>query len=189
MREAEEKSRIFIATFFEEEAETIVDALSGLSEETQKVLKKVPKINIHLTWKFIGEVDVSKQQIISDIVEEHSNLLKGCYLYFDKIAVWPNKRTPRQIVITATEVCSGVNVFYTKIEEDLLQRAEIPKETRAFNTHITLARFRKDCRRTPEDCKQIEWKLLKTPIRHVKVVKSTLTKTGSLFETVYASEL
>jgi len=177
--------RIFIATFFENDAENLVKPLLYLDEETALSLRKVLPEKIHLTWKFLGDFSASKTKELIEKVDESAKLIEQTSLNMTALEIWPNRKRPRQIVITSNERSSTINSFYNTLEDGLF-KLDIAKESRKFNPHITLARFKKNTK-----CNRPILQLLENfipqslYINNVNIVQSTLSSKGSDYKILY----
>jgi 2'-5' RNA ligase len=122
------------------------DNLAALIEElraadaaaTKNKARWVRAENLHVTLKFIGNVDVGKLDAIRAALGEVS--AGGTVeLRFRGVGFFPNERRPRVLwagIVTSQNLAplgAGIDAG--------LERLGIPRETREFAPHLTLARF------------------------------------------------
>jgi 2'-5' RNA ligase len=93
---------------------------------------------MHITVKFIGETDRGKLEAInSALASVHS--ARTAEMQFRGLGFFPNERKPR-VLWCAVEASPNLATLAADIES-ALEPAGIPRETRAFVPHLTLARF------------------------------------------------
>lgn len=132
--------RIFLGIKTNEEVtEKIVKALRPL-KKIPSDLKWVKEKNIHLTLKFIGEVEISKAGRILDLF----NKKIGIPPFYAEISGFGKFGRDRDLNV----LWAGVSPVQelTKLFEEIelcLENAGVERETREFRPHITLARNRK----------------------------------------------
>ena len=128
--------RIFVAIDLEEtirdEIRRFVDVARGLAPEVRWVQLE----SLHVTLKFIGEQPEATvervQQALSSISMDSFQLrFRGCGFF-------PTPRAAR-VFWAGIEAETGLGQLQTAVEE-ALQKLAIPRESRAFSPHLTLAR-------------------------------------------------
>ena len=141
----------FIRSFF---AIDISDPLLSLLESIQRTLhqklkspvKWVDISKIHLTIKFISDLDAAhlgsiEKQIRAEISPIHSFQLRPT-----RIGVFPNQRNPRVIWVGVNHPPELIKI--AEITERVCCSFGYPAEDRKFSPHLTLARIRNSL---PED--------------------------------------
>jgi 2'-5' RNA ligase len=126
--------RLFIATDFPDE---IKEGLSSLCYGLPGA-KWVDMAQVHLTFRFIGEVDGGVfrdiKSVLEDVEAERFSLqIKG-------VGCFPPRKAPR--VLWAGVAKSDLMLHLKKKIDSQLMRLGIEPEKRKFSPHITLARFR-----------------------------------------------
>jgi 2'-5' RNA ligase len=94
--------------------------------------------NLHVTLKFIGNVDAGK---LDAIRAELAKVGSGApvELRFHRLGFFPNERRPR-VLWVGVESSPNLAALAAQIDA-LLSKSAIPRETRDFSPHLTLARF------------------------------------------------
>jgi 2'-5' RNA ligase len=98
---------------------------------------------IHLTLKFLGNIPSLK---VDEITGAMSNIVKGIppfQLETACLGVFPNIRRPNVFWIGISGDLDKLSSLQERIDSVLEQRG-FPKEKRAFNPHLTLARIKED---------------------------------------------
>ena len=120
----------------------LASLIANLREATGQSSKNSPRWvrpeNIHLTLKFIGEVAKDK---IAAICGAFAGISRGepIQLEFRDLGFFPNERKPR-VLWAGIAGWNRLEPLVADIET-ALARIGIPREQRAFQPHLTLARF------------------------------------------------
>ena len=134
------KIRLFIGTHVEFPIIS-EENITKLYEYFPCPMKFIEKPNIHLTWKFIGEIENEKlyeiQAIVEEVIEKRFDIL----INFDKFEIWPSGKRPSLMVLTGKDLNNNATKLYQKLDKKL-EKLKIPREKRNFLPHITIARFK-----------------------------------------------
>jgi len=179
-------NRLFIALEIPDE---VKDKLIYLRNEIYgagfKKIKWENKDKLHITLKFLGETEITLYPELKNTVAEVVAKQKKTILSFSEFGVFYNKKYPK-ILWAGTEKNNELQSFKINIEDKLVELG-FEKEMRRFDPHLTVFRFKR-----AED-KIIEEKFLNKKIENVKftaekiaIYKSSLQKTGSVYEPVDA---
>ncbi len=115
---------------------TGIDWLSGVPESPG--IRPVEVENLHLTLRFIGEVDKNRfEEIREALMGVEAPILK---IKLQGAGVFPEGKNPR-ILYAGMEKNDDL-LLLKKIMDRLLHEIGIPNESRIFLPHMTLARFR-----------------------------------------------
>ena len=179
----EEKNRLFIATFFKDKNESISELIEELDFKNENGLKIVPFEKIHITWKFIGDVAINKNEKIFQIVKEYSYGIKNEFLEFNKLEIWPNLKEPRMLIIKPEKYNKKFKDYFNEIDKNLYQNFEIKKERRQFSPHITIARFKRDI--DINVLTDLKVKPINLQINNFHLVKSLTISNKILYESLF----
>ena len=130
--------RLFVAL---EIPSAVRDNLATLIQELRAVAsqpKWVRPENLHITVKFIGEVAPPKLEAIRETLSEVRSD-RPVELSFRGVGFFPSERRPR-VFWVGMKASPNLAVVANEIDERL-STLSIPRETRAFTPHLTLARF------------------------------------------------
>src|SRR4030043_96643 len=122
----------------------IRDSLSRLQEElkaTQADVKWVEPQNIHLTLKFLGEVEEKKIAKITEIMEDTAGKINKFPARLTSLGAFPKIDFPRVIWVGLDTADKEIRQIAKELEEKIA-KIGIPKENRAFSSHITIGRLR-----------------------------------------------
>ena len=94
--------------------------------------------NLHVTLKFIGNVDASAldriRPLLAEVRSEHPIELR-----FRGLGFFPNDKRPR-VFWAGIQASPNLSPLAAAIDQQL-EKLDIPSETRDFTPHLTLARF------------------------------------------------
>ena len=170
--------RLFISIDLPQE---IKDYLFNLQKEVREAkINWVSKKNLHLTLKFIGEVNDEKLPEIIKAVKEIK--FSSFEISLTNLGFFPSKEKPKVIWIGLDPEDKVIDL-QQKVDESLL--TVIPTEQQ-FQAHLTLGRI-KQIRREKDfqaslDSISIEPKKFK--ITSFKLMKSELRRTGASYEEI-----
>jgi RNA 2',3'-cyclic 3'-phosphodiesterase len=182
--------RSFIAIELPQE---IKDTLGRLQQKLKTAgadVKWVEPKNIHLTLKFLGEIDEPTKDRISSSLKEICRSKSAFSISLSSCGAFPTTDSPRVIWAGIKDGDSQVKAIAQHIENNLAQIG-LPKEDREFSSHITLGRTRSSKNR-----KQLSELLsnLKTlegsfPAAKLTLYKSTLPPRGPVYEILQEFQL
>jgi len=95
--------------------------------------------NIHLTLKFLGDLEFSDLNDLAGSIANAVCKIKSFSISFTNLGIFPNPKKPR-ILWIGVNTPTNLMEIQSKIELLALSH-EIQKEQRAFTPHITLGRF------------------------------------------------
>jgi len=165
--------RIFIALDFPE----LKDYLFEIQNQFKEFCKANFTKDCHLTLKFLGEISKERVEEIKEKLREIK--FESFSLVFDKIGFFPSEKFIRVVWIGVKED--------TKVKE---LKNEIDKnlsgffDDKQFHPHITLARvkFIPDKEKFLEAAKNIKLSEKVCNVKEFKLMKSTLTSSGAIYE-------
>ena len=184
--------RAFIAIELPQE---IKDTLGRLQQKLKAAgadVKWVEPKNIHLTLKFLGEIDEQTKDRVSAKLSEISAGTKQFTFSLSCLGAFPNTKSPRVIWIGIEQGDIEIKAIADAIETQL-ESINIPKETREFSSHITLGRTRssKNRQELANALSELSLKSLKNqfPVTKITLLKSTLTPRGPVYEILQEFQL
>ncbi len=171
--------RTFIAIEVPERIRKKIDGL--IKETTQKKLpiKWVKFENLHITLKFLGEIDEKKKHELVPAIAEISKNFKPFQIGLHGISCFPSPKNPRVIWVGLKEggeqICEIANTL-----EERLGQCGFPKEEKKFHAHLTIGRVKIFCNIDDILKKEITTEIF--PIDALVLFKSTLKIEGPIYE-------
>lgn len=186
--------RAFIAIELPQEIKDAIGKLQAGLKQAGADVKWVNPGNIHLTLKFLGEIDDNKIMEIENILSESAKACKDFYIRPCSIGAFPKIQSPKVIWIGIDKGGSQTKLIAQELEEKLAQSG-IPKEERPFSCHITIGRTKsflnsgKLIRELINLEGNIQGKFQEFPAAKLTLFKSTLTPQGPVYEAVKCASL
>ena len=168
--------RLFIAIDFNELRDYFVELQGALPKNARPSLTK----SFHLTLKFLGEVQ-------PDDADKIIGMLKNVkfvpfFVFLDSIGLFPSENYIRVVWVG---IKPEEKIFELQKNIDEVLKSLFKKE-KDFKAHITLARvkFPEDKKSFVEQIKKINVENKKIEIKDFRLVKSTLTPKGPVYEDI-----
>lgn len=185
--------RTFIAIELPSE---IKDSLSRLQEELKASnadVKWVEPNNIHLTLKFLGEIDDKKIEKITKIIDDTAREKNKFQMHISSLGAFPKIDFPRVIWVGVDTGDKETKGIADELEEKIA-KIGIPKEDRPFSSHITIGRTRSSLNREKlvQDLKnkaELGGEKLEFSVTKITLFKSTLTPHGPIYEVLKETNL
>ena len=160
-----------------------VSSIKGLFDN----VKWVSPENLHLTIKFLGEVNESDLKNINDCIAKTVLDFSPFTMGFSNIDFFPSRSNPRVIWIGTDGGEHNLLDIFQEFE-NCLENIGFNRETRTFSSHLTIGRVKRYKRITvPKDLKEFE--LVKFNVKKIALIKSTLTPSGPIYEKLFEEEL
>ena len=135
--------RTFIAIELTEEIRKTLEKLQEELKRSGADVKWVTPKNIHLTLKFLGDLNEKRLPQIKEALEEVAKNNSAFPLRFSTLGAFPNMNSPRVIWAGIDQGDNETKAIAIELEEKIA-KIGIPKEKREFSSHITLGRTRSD---------------------------------------------
>ena len=186
--------RAFVAISLPEEIKKFLAQLQNELKATGADVKWVPPNNIHLTLKFLGEIDQEQIKSITTILKDVSESAKQFAITIGKTGAFPSINAARIIWVGVEKGADELKEI-ARLLEGKLQQLGFPKEEKPFSAHITIGRVRSARNRIKltETLKKLsEAQLQHTsefPVTAITLFKSTLTPSGPIYEIVSVAAL
>ena len=142
MKKAKEETiRIFIAIELPEDIQSKLQKLQDDLSSSMPDARWTKPGNIHLTLKFLGDVEVSRIDKISAILKGIAQNFSPFEISLAEIGAFPNSRKP-SIIWVGVEKGAQQLVEIAENIESSMEKIGFPKEKRPFRPHLTVGRVR-----------------------------------------------
>jgi len=181
-----ETIRVFIAIELDDATRRALGSLQSKlkSELGTNAVRWVAPENIHLTLKFLGEVDAIKIDALERAVADASIGVAPFVLRLSGVGAFPNVTRPNNIWVGVQGDVEVAAMLAKKIE-DACAILCFPREARGFSPHLTLGRVKRDAgtRERAEIAQMIAAaptsELGQYRVEHVSIMQSELKPSGS----------
>jgi len=162
-----------------------VDGLKSLFIKAGLDIRFLSPENWHLTIAFLGYQDDTDINLIINALQTITPKFTAPFVEFKKIIYGPPDKPPRMIWLTSSNKTSKLlAMIKDELEKELInQGVRFQQESRAFNAHLTLARFDLPRQLLPA----IEWPFSeKFEAKSLDLMESHLKRTGAEYEILSA---
>jgi len=152
-------------------------------------VKWVENDNIHLTLKFLGDIDEVKIAGLKTAVKESANLWGAFRLGFGDLGAFPRRNNPRIIWVGVKpdDQLSSLQQFL----EEAAYRVGVERDERKWSPHLTLGRVKYVEKNSPliTRLKSIKVETLFTGINRLTLFESRLSPEGPTYIPVESVKL
>ena len=190
-----DKIRSFIAIELPRDLKLALSQLQEkLKSESSVPVKWVDPGNIHLTLKFLGDIDPEQVGPITSAIEDAVKGITPFNIEAGGLGVFPNIKHIQIIWVGLAGELVKLEQLQKRIEE-MLATLGFPSEKRPFTPHLTLARVRDYAR--PDDRLALGDLITKTSfeqkykinVNSFFLIKSQLTREGPIYSRISAIAL
>ena len=185
MTEREEnpqKIRCFIALDLSDETRSELDRIIGVLQEADANVKWVKPTSIHLTLKFLGQVEEEKIARISERLKDIARGASPFDILLEGMGAFPKWDYVKVIWVGLGEGSDKVKDLAKKTEE-IMSEEGFEKETREFSPHLTLGRVRsaKKKKQLKEMSDSVKVDPASSHISRIVLFKSELSPQGARY--------
>ena len=192
-----ETVRVFVALDLPASAkDALRQTVAELRADLPGGVRWVDPAGIHLTLKFLGDVDAG---IVGDLLGAMGNAAgdleqASLRLSLSGLGVFPNAREPR-VLWAGVDGDMGVLGTLQQSVDEAIAALGFPRERRPFRPHLTLGRVRDQT--APADRREIGLAMQRAslhaqeswPAREVHLIRSTLTPQGAIYSSIGKASL
>ena len=186
-----EQLRLFVAVTLPSEArEAIARLIHALRAADVSGLRLVNPEGVHLTLKFLGNVDRSLLPALADALDAAGEGAAPFALQLSGVGAFPNPRSPRVLWAGVLGDTLSLAALAHRVDE-ASSTLGFSRERRPFSPHLTLARVRESASAHE---RQHSASIIKDiglaptqpfSVQAFHLVRSTLTPSGPIYETVH----
>ena len=176
--------RIFIAALIPQDICAKLTNYINILKHNIDGVKWEKSEKLHVTLKFLGDVDESKADEISNMLDKLVHSYSPFELELAGFGGFPDLKQPR-VLYAGLSRNSGLSKFHSELDQYLC-RIGFEKENRKFIPHITLARVKKRVH-IKETLPAITHSVF--DITHIGLIKSELRPEGSVYTPVQIFKL
>lgn len=183
--------RTFIAIELSDDIRSSLSQIESHLKYSGADVKWVDEKNIHLTLKFLGEVDEEKCGRIKGILDKIAGSAGSFELNVKDIGAFPKMDHPRVIWVGLDKGAAESRSLAEKIDDEL-SKMGFEKETRPFTAHLTIGRVRssKNKQALKEKIQNAQRPAPNAQlIRSITLFQSKLTPKGPIYTKLHEARL
>lgn len=172
-------NRLFVGIVPDEAALAALARSVGMmkQEAWARDVRWLPKENIHLTLRFLGDVDKEQYVCLSAVLVEHMAKIQGFEISLSQALFLPSASKAR-VVAVGIKPCPELDNLAAAVEKSVVSCGFEP-EKRRFKAHVTVGRCRDvDLRRVNISS---DFQSINVTVRTVELMKSTLSESGAVY--------
>jgi 2'-5' RNA ligase len=175
--------RTFIALPLPEDSLKLLQGVQARLRSFGADVRWISIDSVHLTLKFLGEIDPSLLPGLSEGFKKAAAAHKRFLLFLRGLGAFPDLRSPRVIWCGIEGEAERLDLLQKDIEK-ICAAAGFPPEARPFRPHLTLGRVRgkKNLQPLADYIKIGSEFESRIEVSRVNIYKSTLTRRGPLYE-------
>jgi len=135
------KIRTFVAVELADDVRVRASQLIDKLRSTDAKVKWVERDRMHITLKFLGDVDEREVNNVCRTVEQAAAGIGSFAIHCAGADAFPDLRRPRTPWLGVSEGADELSRLQQKVEDALFELG-YPKEARRFHAHLTLGRAR-----------------------------------------------
>lgn len=185
-----EKIRTFVAISISDEARFAIASMIEELREIENTIRWVDAANLHLTSKFIGEIEEDRIEKLRMALDQSSNgILEFRYSLSSK-GCFPNWKRPRVLWIGVHDQDGKMSELQQQIEDNF-HKVKIPREKRKFKPHLTIGRVKQNRKpgRILNDFQQSQLGEFEVKVNDVHLMQSELLPTGAKYSVLHTASL
>lgn len=183
MMDLPEKIRAFIAVRIPDDIQSELCRLGAQFRSEIRRASWVREGNIHLTLKFLGDIERSMIDQISRELKSIAEKTRRFEMAIDHLGVFPNPRRPRVLWVGVNDGRDQLSELAAQVD-DALAGLGFPKEERAFRPHLTLARIKASHDLTSALEANERFNRLSVEVNSFELIRSQLTPKGAIYTTI-----
>ncbi len=185
--------RSFIAIPLAPEVRGSTVRLIGRLSQQDDGIKWVPTDNLHLTLKFLGEVDNTEIPEVCHVIENVASEFEPFELVFSGTGGFPEIDRPKILYAGVNDESGSLCRLVSQLETELAE-LRFKREPRDYRPHLTLGRTRSGSRRASEEVvqrlkAQRDARLGRMIVDEIQLFASFLDKDGPSYQVMDTIEL
>ncbi len=187
--------RSFIAIELDDKTHQLLSEIQNKLKHATSNIKWVNSCNIHLTLKFLGNIQLEKIEEVKSLLDDAALGVKAFKISLSEIGAFPKLDYVRVIWVGIKLGSEKIKSLASNLEEKLTKLG-FEKEKRPFRSHLTLGRMRlpkpnQELKLAIESLNTNELTSFKhqLTINHITLFQSTLTPKGSIYTPLHKTNL
>jgi 2'-5' RNA ligase len=189
-RKGEDRVRAFICIEIPSAIKERIENLQRELKKNQAQISWVKPSNIHLTIKFLGDVQASKIQSAIDALQKATESLGEFEIEVSGAGCFSSPRNPRVLWVGLSRLPESLGHLHSNIESEFA-RIGFAREPKRFSPHLTIGRVRSplNASKTAEDLIATGFEPQTFKAAEVILMRSELNPSGSIYTPLAVSKL
>ncbi len=183
--------RLFIAVELVEEIKDEIERQVQRLKRLGGNIRWVKRPAMHITLKFLGEVDETRVESIEKAMDRTVEDFKSFEISMEGCGTFPPMSSKPRVLWVGLKDADPIMKLQERLEDELL-KAGFQKETRAFHPHVTMGRVKgtSALRRIVEEMREMEEHPFgKMMVESIILFRSKLTPEGPIYTRLYEARL
>ncbi len=133
--------RTFVAIVIHDSLHATLDKLLEKLSSSNAKVKWVQPENVHLTLKFLGNVEEERLPEVFEACEGAAKNVSAIDIEMRALGCFPDPKSPRIVWLGIERGADAVRQLQQKVESEL-QAIGFPKEEKPFKAHLTIGRVK-----------------------------------------------
>lgn len=183
--------RIIIGVDICENLKKEIIKVHEIVESTGAFIQWVKFSNLHITFKFLGEINDEYIPKLEDMLFDVSRKIKPFKINFGDLGAFPKIEMPRIIWASIHKNHQKIVSLREKIAEECRNLGFPKEDEQPFKAHVTIGRVKypKDKRELATALREFKIKPEDCQIKAIKLFESEITPEGPVYSTLYETEL
>jgi RNA 2',3'-cyclic 3'-phosphodiesterase len=182
--------RLFVAVSISEQSRNAVSNLVENFRSESPGVRWVKPENLHLTLKFLGDVEESRLSSLKNALDSSVSDLRLFQFDLTNLGCFPNIKRPRVLWVGIEDESNQLVRLHKNIEEQFF-KVDFPKEKRRFQPHLTVARI-KDSRNSNlflSEFQSYNLGQFTVDVADVLLIKSDLRQSGAKYSCLHKAKI
>ncbi len=140
-----EVQRLFVAMEVPEEVCRHIETVQGALRKTTVPVRWVKADGVHLTLKFLGDVEIHRVEELSRALAKATAGMRGFRLQPAGLGAFPSLHRPNVLWLAVEGDIEPLMDLQRRVEKSLKKRG-FPADRKAFHPHLTIGRVRRGTR-------------------------------------------
>ena len=177
----------------ESNKEKILELINPFKEKSDSFIKWVNRDNLHITLKFIGELNTDHISTSQNDLSERLSSIPSFNIQINRLGVFPNSQKPR-IFWLGFDQNKNLEQIVSSIENYLVSLG-YEADHKPFSPHLTIGRVRRDVpsgnfAEFTKNFKDLKLEVIPDfKVSHVTLFKSDLTRDGPIYSRLFQLSL
>lgn len=182
--------RTFVAISISDEARSAIFFLIDKLKKIESSIRWVDPSNLHLTLKFIGEIEKNRQKNLVEALDLSVKDISAFQYELSGKGCFPNCKQPRVLWIGVNDLKEKMRALQKQIDNNFYS-VQIPRENRNFKPHLTIGRVKQNRKLGTILSKFEQFQLgeFVVDVGEVYLMKSELLPTGAKYSILHSASL